>query len=93
MSESELMAAYVEARGARVPVLEMGPVERGGRFLLLSARGTSDGEPVLEGAIVQALTEGEVDVAVDLAHRFLPDRVPERGCHGSRAVSGEIVGR
>jgi len=93
MSQSELMTAYVEARHSRVPVLETGLVERGGRFLLLSARGTSDGEPELEGAIVQALLEGELDVAVDLAHRFLPDRVLERGCNGSRAVSGEIVGR
>lgn len=96
MSQHELMSAYVEARHARVPVLEMGSVERGGRFLLLSARGTVDGEPELEDAIVQALFEGEVDVAVDLAARFLPEPTVEGDpryrsrCNGNFALSGEI---
>jgi hypothetical protein len=94
MSQQELMMAYVEARHARVPILEMGTVERCGRFLLLSARGTHDGEPELGDAIVQALMEGEVGVAVDLAQRFLPDRpTPATGCNGNFSASGEIGAR
>lgn len=91
MSPADLMSAYVEARHSRIPILEMGCVERGGRFLLLSARGTPDGEPELGDAIVRALMEGETDVALDLAHRFLPDVEPrERGCNGCFEASGEI---
>lgn len=94
MSPIDLMNAYVEARHARVPILEMGCVERGGRFLFLSACGAPDGEPTLGDAIVRALVAGEVDVALDLAHRFLPEPpLPVSGCNGCFSASGEIVAR
>jgi hypothetical protein len=64
MSQHELMSAYVEARNARVPFLEMGSVERGGRFLLLSARGTVNEEPELEDAIVAVLEPVRVGVKI-----------------------------
>ena len=97
MSTTDLMNAYVEARHARVPILEMGTTEREGRFLLLSARGTPDGEPELEDAIVQALMEGEVDVAVALASRFIPESMVEADpryrsrCNGIFSLCGEIA--
>lgn len=98
LTTRDLMNAYVEARSARIPIRDMGKTERGGRFLLLSARGTSDGEPDLDDAIIQALFEGETDVAVALADQFLPGpcvepdpRYRER-CNGNFARSGEIRG-
>lgn len=93
MSQTALMSTYLEAREARVPISQMGNVERGGRFLLLSTRKT--GDACLTDAIAQALLEGEVEVALDLAMRFLDFEVEadpryRPRCNGDRAVSGEI---
>lgn len=96
MSQSDLMAAYAEARNARVPITEMGCVERGGYYLILSAGATKDGEPVLGDAIGRALFAGAVDVAVELGDRFMPEvdvevPRPRRG-NGNFEVSGELHG-
>jgi len=91
MSPNDLMNAYLEARAAKVPRLEQGCVERSGYFLLTSAGAT--GDPCLNQAIVRALHASEVEVALELAVRFIPEStvvVPSPRGNGNFATSGEI---
>ena len=91
MSHQELMLSYIEARRAKVPRADQGRVERGGYFLLDSARSSQDGEADLSGAIAHALAAGEVDAALELAERYIPELpTPPRGCNGNFGTSGEI---
>lgn len=59
-----IMSAYVLARKAKTPIVEQTPHERAGRFLLLAASKTHDGEANPRVALKIALREGEVDAAL-----------------------------
>lgn len=96
MSKKELahqmMMSYVEARRSRVPVAELGKVERAGMSLLFSARGTRDGEPDVGDAIARSLLAGDVDAAVEISDALMdiPAPVFGRRCNGNFRTSGRI---
>lgn len=97
MTPGEMAFAYAEARRSRVPVVEMGRVERAGYYLTLSAGATKDGALSFRGAIERALMAGEVGVAVELADRFIPEveveadpRYRARG-NGNFEASGDLA--
>lgn len=75
--------AYIEARRARVPIDEMGTVERAGHFLLTSATRSDDGEMCPRDALGRALWSGEIEVAVAIHEGLMASRgdveVPEGG--------------
>ena len=97
MTPGEMAFAYAEARRSQIPIVEMGRVERAGYYLMLSAGATKDGALDFRGAIERALMANEIDVAVELADRFMPEvevepdpRYRMRG-NGNFGASGEIA--
>lgn len=96
MTHEDYMISYVEARRSRIAREAQGPVERAGYHLLMSARGTDDGQPDVEEALVSALKSGDVGAALEIGSSLveLPEieSDPRRRsrCNGNFAVSGEI---
>lgn len=83
--------AYLEARRAKVPVVQMGAVERAGHHLLSSAARSQDGEMSPREALIRALWAGEVEAAMVLHEALLAsqdDLVPRRAVN--MQASGEF---
>lgn len=83
--------AYLEARRARVPIVQMGAVERAGHHLLSSAARTQDGEMSPREALIRALWAGEVEAAMVIHEALLASQdefVPRRSTN--MAASGEF---
>jgi len=87
---NQMMASYIEARRSRVPVSELGKVERSGKFLLLSAE--KSGVPDLSDAVVRSLLANDVEVAVEISDALIEFTQPVFGrrCNGNFHASGRI---
>jgi hypothetical protein len=92
----DFASAYLEARRAKVPVDQMGTVERAGYFLLSSAGRSVNGEMCPRDALGRALWAGEIDAAMLLHEGLMASHEVEispRCNPDSMAASGSFEAR